>query len=145
MSRYMKAPIRFLSKAKDMYIQGMTHCSEFAYVDAAMICPTVPATPVSTLPRSFSVGSATSSSGNRDYRDLVRSASVKAVNDHHKFQRSTSSQVPRTRIAKIDEEKVSDFKKDDADDDNDNDKMGKKPLVFGRSKSYSVQKRVWLF
>lgn len=136
LSRYMKAPIRFLSKARDLYLQSMNLCStHLAYVDVAIGCPAIQ--PVAALPRSFSVGSATSSSATDDYRDLLRAASVRTYKPPpssppaRPAERTPVSRSRSIGIGRIDEEKPCDFKDD----------VEGKPLVYGRSRSYAVHRR----
>ncbi|KAF7828605.1 Uncharacterized conserved protein UCP031279 [Senna tora] len=140
LSRCMKAPIRFLSKARDFYIHGMTECSgRFAYVDAAMGCP---AGQLSALPRSFSLSSSTRSTSADDYKDLVRAASMRRTYnngnghplDFDRLRRPPPQTVPRSRsvaIGRIDEDKPCDF----------GDDVAVKPNVYPRSKSYGVHRR----
>lgn len=135
LSRCMKAPMRFLSKARDFYIHGMTECSRhFAYVDAAMGCPV--GRP-STLPRSFSNGSTRSSSGD-DYRDLIRAASVRSYGNRFESdllgKPPAPTRVSRSRsvgIGRIDEDKPCDF----------GDDVEVKPIIYRRSRSCAVHRR----
>jgi len=67
--KYMRAPLRFLTKVKDMYVRGMIHCSQdLAFVDANMGIPTQ----IYNTPNSFS--SATPTINNDDFNELVTAA-----------------------------------------------------------------------
>lgn len=135
--RCMKAPMRFLSKVRDFYIQGITECSgRFPYLDAAMGCP--PGQLSGALPRSFSVGSARWSSGD-DYRDLVRAASTRS-RGHYSVELDLPKNPPAPArlhrsfsfgIGRIDEDKPCDF----------GDNVVVKPNLYPRSRSYAVCRR----
>lgn len=134
----MKAPLRFLKKARDMYVQGMIHCSaQLSNVDAAMGCPT--AHP-SMLPRSFSVGSATrSAASDDDFKELIRAASLRTYGTAFDFGEAAAMKMkmPRSRsvgIGRIDEDKPCEFGDDEAI------KVRPRPNVYPRSKSYSTRR-----
>ncbi|XP_027348484.1 uncharacterized protein LOC113860054 [Abrus precatorius] len=125
LSRYMKAPFRFLMKARDMYVRGMIECStHFSYVNVSMGCPSGQ---VCTLPRSFSVNSETNDD---DFNELVRAASLKSFGD----RRQPVIKVPRSRsvaIGRIDEDKPCDFG---------DDMIKLKPHIYPRSRSYAIRR-----
>ncbi|KAK7386352.1 hypothetical protein VNO78_26531 [Psophocarpus tetragonolobus] len=126
---YMKAPLQFLKKARDMYVRGMIHCSgHLSHVDAAMGCPTGQ---LCTLPRSFSLASAIRSSPSHDdFKDLIRAASIRTYGDrvHIKMPRSRS-----VGIARIDENYPCQFPHDDV--------LFLRPNIYPRSKSYASHTR----
>ncbi|XP_028764264.1 uncharacterized protein LOC114722398 [Neltuma alba] len=135
-ARCMKAPIRLLNKAKHFYIHGITECSgRFPYLDAAMGCPTGQ---LSTLPRSFSVSSARSSSV-EDYKDLIKAAAARSSVSRVDFdvpakQPAPQVRVPRSRsvvIGRIDEDKPCEY----------GDDLPIRPIVYPRSKSYAARRR----
>ncbi|KAJ1399638.1 hypothetical protein SESBI_30188 [Sesbania bispinosa] len=134
--RYMKAPLRFLIKARDMYVQGMIHWSgHLNYVDAAMGCPTGQ---LATIPRSFSVNSATrSKASDDDFKELIRAASLRSYGNRVDLG-SEAMKVPRSRsvgIGRIKEDEPYDF----GDDAN------VKPLICPRSRSYAIRRGAALF
>lgn len=131
--RCVMAPMRFLSKARDLYIKGMTECSgQFAYMDAAMGCP---AGQLSALPRSFSISSsAARSSSADDYKHLIRAASVRSTNGNVVNPGKLPAGVPRSRsvgIGRIDEDKPCDF----------GDDLHLMPNFYSRSRSYALHRR----
>ncbi|XP_054810793.1 uncharacterized protein LOC129312189 [Prosopis cineraria] len=149
LSWYMKAPIRFLSKARDLYVNGMNRCSpHFNSIDTTFGCPA--AHPL-VLPRSFSVGSAASESASDDYRELVRANTVpyrhRAGLDLSPQKQTSPSQapakaskmaVPRSRsvgIGRIDEDKPCEFEDD----------LKTKPSIHGRSRSHAVRRSAGVF
>ncbi|CAL5197810.1 unnamed protein product [Lathyrus oleraceus] len=123
LSRYMKAPLRFMIKVRDMYVNGMIQCSrDLAYVDqTAMGCPTQ----FYSLPRSFSVSSTTS---DEDFKELVRVAS-RTVRDENLVE--VVSRSRSVGIGRIDEDKVYEF---GGDDD-----IKVKPLLYSRSRSCAIR------
>lgn len=136
LSKYLKAPLRFLTKARDMYVQGMIKCSaQLSYVDASMGCPTGQ---LCTLPRSFSVNSASrSSASDQDFKELIRAASLRSYgNCVHFGDAAAMKNMPRSRsvgIGRIDENKPCEF-----GDHYDDDKIKVRPNVYPRSKSYAT-------
>lgn len=73
--RYMKAPFKMLIKVKDMYVCGMIRCSTgMASMDTTMGYPTQLSF---ATPESFNVNSRTSTTGDDDFKELVKSASLK--------------------------------------------------------------------
>ncbi|KAG5154596.1 hypothetical protein JHK82_012565 [Glycine max] len=117
LSRYMKAPLRFLKKARDMYVKGMIECSgQLSYVEASIGCPTGQ---LCTLPRSFSVGSATrSTTSDDDFKELVRAASLRSYGNRVQFGDAAAAAVKKMKMhrsrsvgifGRIDEEKVCEF------------------------------------
>ncbi|XVE86972.1 hypothetical protein DITRI_Ditri18aG0078800 [Diplodiscus trichospermus] len=144
LSRYAKAPIRVLIKAKDFYIKSMAEYSERIGYGTVMGCPTVQ---VNTLPRSYSVSSTKSGNGGDDLRELMRAASTRSLGNKvqldlqkrqqaaRQFPNTNTRAMPRSHsvgIGRIDEEKPCDFEEDD---------FKVKTDVFPRSRSYAVTKR----
>ncbi|KAF6136885.1 hypothetical protein GIB67_018924 [Kingdonia uniflora] len=133
--RCIKAPIRVLSKVRDLYIRSMTQCAGSTAFGGNMGGPSGQA--MSTLPRSFSVNS--SRSDDEDLRELIRVASQKTLKENNldvKKQTFTPMGLPRSQtvgIGRIDEDKAYEFKED---------VMVKSDLLlYPRSKSYAVGKR----
>ncbi|XP_062011017.1 uncharacterized protein LOC133727453 [Rosa rugosa] len=145
-SRFMKAPIRVLIKARDFYIKSMTECStRFDYGGMAMGCPT--AQVPSALPRSFSTSSvkSSSSSNNDDYRELMRAASARSTFAYNKNMEdlgrkqqinstgANSAMMNRSRsvgIGRIDEDKACEFGEEDVNKN-----------MYPRSRSSAVARR----
>ncbi|XP_022741293.1 uncharacterized protein LOC111292918 [Durio zibethinus] len=141
LSRYLKAPLRFLIKARDFYIKSMTEYSDRIGYGTVMGCPTGQ---INTVPRSYSVSSTKSGNGDDDLRELVRAASTRSLSnkvqlDLHRRQQARLSpttganNMPRSYsvgIGRIDEDKPCDFEED----------IKVKTDVFPRSKSYAVTK-----
>jgi len=137
-TKYMKAPLRFLVKVKDMYVNGMIQCSrDFAYVDhATMGCPTQ----LYSFPRSFSVSSTTSTTSDDDFKELVRVASLRIRDENRVELGKDSLKVLRSHsvgIGRIEEDEVCEFE----DDDN----IKVKPLLYSRSRSCVIRNRVSMF
>ncbi|XP_021274749.1 uncharacterized protein LOC110409647 [Herrania umbratica] len=142
LSRYLKAPLRILIKARDFYIKSMTEYSDRINYGTVMGCPTGQ---VNTLPRSYSVSSAKSSNGDNDLRELIKAASTRSLGNKVQLdllRRQEARQspvtgannVPRSRsvgIGRIDEDKPCDFEED----------IKVKTDAFPRSRSYAVTKR----
>ncbi|KAI4315089.1 hypothetical protein L6164_027935 [Bauhinia variegata] len=136
--RYVKAPMRFLIKARDLYVDSMRQCStNLAYYDAAMGCPNAGAPLVTTLPRSFSVGSTRSTYHTDDFKELVRAASVRSCGNRigsPASAKKSPNTVPRSHsvgIGRIDEDKPCDF----------GDDVKVNTSIFPRSRSYAHHKR----
>ncbi|GAU45426.1 hypothetical protein TSUD_182950 [Trifolium subterraneum] len=141
LSKYMKAPLRILKKVRDMYVHGMIQCShDLAYVNHATIgYPTQ----FYSLPRSFSVNSTTS---HDDFKELVRAASLKIRDSNHVELGAEAMKVPRSHsvgIGRIEEDKVCEF--EDIDDDNGNDDIKVKPLLYSRSRSCAIRNGASMF
>ncbi|KAL2522653.1 hypothetical protein Fot_26576 [Forsythia ovata] len=139
--RLVKAPIRVLSKARDVYVKSMLRCAgEFTYA-SAMGCPAAQPT---SLPRSFSVNSSVSSA-DEDFRELIRASSTRSLNGKIEAEILRSKQspgnlkvVPRSQtvtIGRIDEDKPCEFVEDPAIDSN----------LYPRSKSYAPSRRSKMF
>ena len=139
LSRYMKAPLRFLKKARDMYVYGMIECSgQLSYVEASIGCPTGQ---LCTLPRSFSVGSATrSTTSDDDFKELVRAASLRSYGNRVQFGDAAAAAVKKMKMhrsrsvgifGRIDEEKVCEFGDDG---------IKVRPNAYPRSKSYAARR-----
>ncbi|KAB2036848.1 hypothetical protein ERO13_D03G029900v2 [Gossypium hirsutum] len=140
LSRYLKAPIRFLIKARDVYIKSMSEYSERIGFGTTMGCPTGQ---VNALPRSYSVGSTKSINADEDLRELIRAASIRSSRDKarldlHRRQpaRTGANRMPRSHsvvIGRINEDKPCEF--------GDGDEQG----VLPRTRSYAVTKKKTVF
>ncbi|KAH9712318.1 hypothetical protein KPL71_020006 [Citrus sinensis] len=145
LSRYLKAPVKMLIKARDFYIRSITACSDSVVFSSA---GGVPIGSVNTLPRSYSTNSSRSSRGDEDFRELVRANSMKILASqnqigHLEFHRTKNQAAAAGKnhmlrsnssaaIGRIDEDKPCDFEDD----------LQMKPaVVFPRSKSYAVSRR----
>lgn len=142
-SKYLRASIRMLIKARDLYVEGMSNCSEKIAFGTAMGCPTGQVN--MGLPRSYSLNTSKSSSNNEDLRELIRAASTRSLGnriDSDLLQRqvqvsksgSIKNKMPRSfsvGIGRIDEEHTCEFEDDDV-------KVKKKSNLFQRSRSYAV-------
>ena len=148
LSKYLKAPIRILIKARDFYIKSMTEYSDRIGYGTVMGCPTGQ---VNTLPRSCSVSSTKSGNGDDDLRELIRAASTRSLGNKVQLEllkkqqarqspNSTGAKnMPRSHsvgIGRIDEEKHCDFEEDQIKVETD---------VFPRKRSYAVTKRKGAF
>ncbi|XP_065875893.1 uncharacterized protein [Euphorbia lathyris] len=135
LSRLIKAPLKLLVKARDLYIIGMGGIGGVIGSPTGLV--------VNTLPKSYSVNSLKSSNYNDDYRELVRAASARGLSNHNKDllqrqqsknSRGNNNNMPRSfsvGIGRIAEEKICDF----------DDEILVKPGVFSRSRSYAVGSR----
>ncbi|WCJ31453.1 hypothetical protein M5689_012948 [Euphorbia peplus] len=137
-SRFMKAPIKLLIKARDFYVKGMNECSDRVGMASVIGCP-ASGQIVHTLPRSYSVNSSRSSNCDEDYSELLRAASARGLSNNLLLQRKQSpnsnknNKMPRSfsvGIGRIDEDKTCEF-------DDDQIKV-KTDRVFPRSRSYAV-------
>lgn len=142
-SRYLRASLRMLMKARDLYVAGMIDCSEKIAFGTAMGCPTAQLN--MGLPRSYSVNSSKSSCKNDDLRELIRAASTRSLGsriDSDLLQRqiqvrkngSNRTKIPRSfsvGIGRIDEEHACDFEDDDVI-------VKKNSGLFQRRRSYAV-------
>ncbi|KAK8673079.1 hypothetical protein V6N13_111435 [Hibiscus sabdariffa] len=103
LGRYLKAPIRILIMARDLYIESMAEYSERVSFGTLMGCPTGQ---VNGLSRSYSVGSKKSINRDDDLRELIRAASTRSsrnkVQLEHQGRRSVG-------IGRIDEDKPCEF------------------------------------
>ncbi|KAL3525585.1 hypothetical protein ACH5RR_013957 [Cinchona calisaya] len=124
-SRCIKAPIRILTKARDLYIKSMSDCAtnvEIYSSYGAIGCPTPHV--ATSLPKSFSVRSSSASRKDDDLAELTRIASTRSVRKNkveleilRRQNQSTLvgggvSVVPRSHtvaFGRIDEEKPCDF------------------------------------
>ncbi|KAF3640077.1 hypothetical protein T459_06626 [Capsicum annuum] len=113
----IKAPMRILIKARDCYVRNLTNCSgRIGYGGASGMGSCGAFTQVSSLPRSFS-GNSSVSSGDEDFRELMRISSVRTRVELEMLRRKSLAKngtnvVPRTRsvaIGRIDEEGPCDF------------------------------------
>ncbi|PSS31499.1 Arrestin domain-containing protein [Actinidia chinensis var. chinensis] len=140
--RIITLPIRVLSRAKDLYVKSMVDCADRVSYGAVM---GVGSGQVSSLPKSFSVGSGRSSD-NEDLRELIRAASTRSFGSRVETDLYLQSQMRRPTTAaavvprscsvgmgRIDEDGPCDFGEVG---------MGVRPeLVYPRSRSYAVPKR----
>ncbi|XP_059644074.1 uncharacterized protein LOC132285858 [Cornus florida] len=139
LSRCLKAPIKVLSKARDLYIQSMTQCAGKVSYDNVMGCPTAQ---VSSLPKSFSVNSS-KSSNDEDFRELIKVASTRSLGNkieldllrrQHSPVTGGVDAVPRSQsvgIGRIDEDKACEFGED----------IKVNTDVYPRSRSYAVNSK----
>ncbi|XP_057489903.1 uncharacterized protein LOC130775897 [Actinidia eriantha] len=143
--RIITLPIRVLSRAKDLYVKSMVDCSDRVSYGTVM---GVGSGQVSSLPKSFSVGSGRSSD-NEDLRELIRAASTRSFGSRVETDLYLQTQmrrrptaaaaaaavVPRScsvGMGRIDEDGPCDFGEVG---------MGVRPeLVYPRSRSYAVVK-----
>lgn len=143
LSQLLKASGRLLSKVRDFYVRSLTECSN--HLDYGMAL-TGPAGHVPThLPKSYSMGSTTSSHGGDDYRELLRAASTRTSlrkkvepdfgNEEAMGEPKNVGRSRSVGIGRIEEEKTyefeDDFKVSNIDSNN----------AYPRSKSYAVRTR----
>lgn len=140
--RFIKAPIRALTKARDFYINSMTECAGRGSYGGA------PMPYVSSLPKSFSVNSARSSNSDEDFRELVKVASrrslgrkveLEILRQQSPLNNGGVNGVPRSQsvaIGRIDEDKACEFGEDVS---------VKVDGIYPRSRSYAVPKRSGMF
>ncbi|KAJ4962422.1 hypothetical protein NE237_022361 [Protea cynaroides] len=105
LSRFIRAPVRILCKARDFYIQSLTSCAEnirYTRYNDTMALPTAP---TSTLPKSFSVSSSRSLANyDEDFRELLRVASLRTLEDkfgqqsHHSTRSLQGLVHPRRKL-----------------------------------------------
>lgn len=126
-SRCLRASKRMLMKARELYVEGMTDCSEMIAFGTAMGCPWGQVN-MGFLPRSYSVNPSKSSSNNEDLRELVRAAPSRSLGNRIEsdslqgqvqVRKSGSSKkimpMPRSHIialGRIDEEHICEFEDD---------------------------------
>ncbi|CAA3032536.1 Hypothetical predicted protein [Olea europaea subsp. europaea] len=137
--RFIKAPVRVLSKARDFYVKNMLRCAgEFTYA-SAMGCPAPQPT---SFPRSFSVSSVSSS--DEDFLELIRASSTRSLTGKTEAEILQSKQspgvkvVPRSQtvnIGRIDEDKPCEFMED----------VAINPNLYPRSRSYAPSRRSKMF
>ncbi|KAL6993869.1 hypothetical protein U1Q18_011981, partial [Sarracenia purpurea var. burkii] len=145
LNRFLKAPIRVLIKARDLYVQSITQCAGRVEYGGVMGGPAVQVS--SSLPKSFSVNSSKPRQDD-DFRELIRAASVRGLSNRVQLellrqQKSPAAAtgvdvVPRSMsvgIGRIDEDKPCEFEEDD---------FKVNPAALPRSKSYAVSTRAYL-
>ncbi|EHA8588538.1 hypothetical protein COCNU_scaffold005702G000020 [Cocos nucifera] len=113
-----------LCRARDLYVRSLTGCAGRVQCGAAIGYPTF-----ASVPRSFSVGSARTSSSDDDLRELIRAASQGRAGS---LNARGCSVVPRSQsvaIGRIDEDQPCDF---------DEDVRVGSDLLFPRSRSCAV-------
>jgi len=102
MIKFLKTPIRFIVKARDLYVKSMMELSGQVYT-----------TSVDTLPRSFTVNSALRPLTNDDdFRELVRIASTKKLGHDLLSKEPMPTKISRSRTVafeRIDEDEECDF------------------------------------
>ncbi|KAJ4965336.1 hypothetical protein NE237_017185 [Protea cynaroides] len=145
-SRYAGAPVRLLCRARDLYVQSITSCAGNMSYGGGITDTSIglPASTVSTLPKSFSVSSSRSSISNEDLRDLMRVASKRTLEDNfgtasplqQTMAKGTGLMMPRSvsqtvAIARIDEDKPCDFTED-------NNTLNTSDFLYPRSRSCAV-------
>ncbi|RRT61902.1 hypothetical protein B296_00027485, partial [Ensete ventricosum] len=120
--RWLKAPVRMLSRACDCYVRCMTSCAVAVQHGGALGYPTA-----APLPR-------TSSSRDDDLRDLIRASSVSRMGEVLKRPLSQPTVAPRSQsmaMGRIDEDQPCEFE-DDV-------KLGPDHLL-SRSRSYAKRR-----
>ncbi|KAK9097153.1 hypothetical protein Sjap_022650 [Stephania japonica] len=137
--RCVKAPMRALCSARDMYVRSMTQCAGRTSHTAAM---GMGAGAVSSIPRSFSASSSRRSGEDEDLRELIRAASQKGLlskieleirQKQQQQQQRKSEALPRSftvGIGRIDEEKASEFDEEEP--------VVKPRVLYPRSKTYGA-------
>lgn len=107
----MKAPLRVLCRARDLYIRSMTSCAGSIERGGGIAAASLGyAPPFADLPRSFSLQSRRSSSADEDLRELVRVASLSRARSLGLGTAPTAppAVVPRSQsvaVGRIDEDK----------------------------------------
>lgn len=130
LSRCLKAPIRVLCRARDLYVKSMTGCAGRVHYSVSG----------STLPRSFSVNSSRMSE-DEDIRALMRALSQRSQMEAAAASATAESMrsargLPKSNsmgIGRIDEEKPCYFP--------DELKVKSDVSMYPRSRSYAVPKR----
>ncbi|MBA0819555.1 hypothetical protein Gohar_022042 [Gossypium harknessii] len=118
LSRYLKAPIRFLIKSGEFYVKSLY--SERVGYGTVMGCSTGQ---LNTFPRSYSVSRTRSGNGDDDLRELIRAASTRSLDNNNRVQLDLvrrqqarqSLKMPRSHsvgIGRIDEDRPCDFDED---------------------------------
>ncbi|XP_061367930.1 uncharacterized protein LOC133310922 [Gastrolobium bilobum] len=140
--RIVASPIRFLSKARDMYVKSITNCGQnMSYGN-----PMDDAGRFSTLSRSHSAATSRRSEVNEDFAELVRAASARTLvnridmdlvlkEQQHVLSNFDSKRLPKSTsvgMARIDEE--------DMPSDLSEGGVAFVPGSYPRSKSYAVGK-----
>ncbi|KAG9440605.1 hypothetical protein H6P81_020770 [Aristolochia fimbriata] len=127
-ARCIKAPIRVLCKARDLYVRSMTNCA--GNMNYSMY-PT-------TLPKSFSVASSRASD-EEDIREVMRMVSQRSQREKSGTLSSQSPAVTQglpksfsVGIGRIDEDKPCYFQEDIKVNTD---------VLYPRSRSYAVTKR----
>ncbi|THU61198.1 hypothetical protein C4D60_Mb07t20790 [Musa balbisiana] len=98
--RWLKAPARMLSRACDCYVRCMTSCAGGVQHGGALGYPTA-----APLPR-------TRSSGDDDFRDLIRANSVSRIGEELKWALPQPTVAPRSQtmaMGRIDEDRPCEF------------------------------------
>ncbi|XP_008796991.1 uncharacterized protein LOC103712289 [Phoenix dactylifera] len=122
--RCLRAPLRVLRRARDMYVRSLTECAGGVQYGAAVGYPTF-----ASVPRSYSFGSARTSSSDEDLRELIRAASQSRAGS---LNARAGVVVPRSQsvaVGRIEEDKPCDF---------DDDVRVGSDLLFPRSRSCAV-------
>ncbi|KAL6521589.1 hypothetical protein OROGR_018158 [Orobanche gracilis] len=127
--RYMKVPIKILARARDFYVQSLTSCAGgVAYYGNNMGCsnPCPENYPISL--RTNSPYNSNCSSRDEDMRELFRVAATRGLTGKSEAAMTRSRTVGFDRI---DEDKPCEFGADD---------VGKRPVVYPRSRSYMTSR-----
>ncbi|KAK9112134.1 hypothetical protein Scep_019653 [Stephania cephalantha] len=110
--RYAKAPVRLLTKARDLYEQRMTDLSAGMTGLGGGVMGGISATPIAVLPKSFSA-----TKREEELRDLLKAASQRGVlktSEYYSSERSKQPLMPRSLtvgiMGRIDEDKSCDFR-----------------------------------
>ncbi|KAL5988265.1 hypothetical protein ACLOJK_036028 [Asimina triloba] len=141
-ARWIKAPMRVLCRARDIYVRSMTDCaSRIDYGAAAIGCP---AAFVHTLPRSYTINSNSMLRRSEDdeVRELLRAVTSAHDSKKKKQTTTTTTTPPKSKgvvvnsvsmgiIGRIDEDRPCYFPNDF--------KVGTaKPSSYSRSKSFAA-------
>ncbi|CAA2981477.1 Hypothetical predicted protein [Olea europaea subsp. europaea] len=110
--RLIKAPIRILSRARDLYVQSLSGCTGEAYSSVGW-----PAAPqvLTNLPKSFSVNSSFSNSDEVLYATNIRSLAGSIKRDdslrrrRHQPEPNVVGRSQTVTIGRIDEDKPCEF------------------------------------
>ncbi|KAF5205624.1 hypothetical protein FRX31_004790 [Thalictrum thalictroides] len=126
--RFIKAPLRILGRARDLYVQSLSNCSgTMSYGSFGF-----PSGPI--MPRSFSVNSLRSNEDG-ELKELMRAASQRSQREKLEIQQQSLTKLPRSYtvgIGRIDEDEACEFEED----------LKVKPeFLYPRSKSHAVTKR----
>ncbi|XP_022870987.1 uncharacterized protein LOC111390213 [Olea europaea var. sylvestris] len=110
--RLIKAPIRVLSRARDLYVQSLLGCTGEAHLSVGW-----PAAPqvLTNLPKSFSVNSSFSNNDEVLYATNIRSLAGSIKGDdslrrrRHQPEPNVVGRSPTVTIGRIDEDKPCEF------------------------------------
>ncbi|KAK4745646.1 hypothetical protein SAY87_011958 [Trapa incisa] len=135
--RFVKAPVRALSRARDFYVRSMGSCASTGGYGSAG----------NPLPRSFSSAGSARLDDSDDFRELLRAASMKSLGNDpleallkelKSAPKPTASKMSKScsvSMGRIDEEKACEFAEEGS---HDQDPKPKEPNMYTRrSRSYA--------